>query len=134
MLARMGQRIVCIATALLVPLTACKSGKQATSVPENPQQSSTVLSDIPKLKASGFDYYLLNLSWSPEFCHSHPNAAECGTHAAFVLHGLWPQKNDGFYPENCSSEPGPTDPATYKDIYPDEGLLRHEWQAHGTCS
>ena len=21
-----------------------------------------------------FDYYLLNLSWSPEFCHSHPDS------------------------------------------------------------
>src|SRR3974390_1701145 len=42
-----------------------------------------------------FDYYLLNLSWSPEFCHSHPSAAECAEHATFVLHGLWPQNFDG---------------------------------------
>src|ERR1700740_378358 len=24
-----------------------------------------------------FDYYVLALSWSPEFCHSHLSAAEC---------------------------------------------------------
>lgn len=83
---------------------------------------------------SGFDFYLLNLSWSPEFCYSHPDAVECGAHAAFVLHGLWPQNNDGTYPENCSTAPGPADPAQYNDIYPDAGLLRHEWQTHGTCS
>jgi ribonuclease T2 len=130
----MGQRIVCVITALLVLMEGCRSGRQATPAHGNSEPSSTALNDMPKLTASGFDYYLLNLSWSPEFCHSHPSAVECGAHAAFVLHGLWPQKNDGSYPENCSSESGPVDPAEFKDIYPDEGLLRHEWQTHGTCS
>lgn len=81
-----------------------------------------------------FDYYLLNLSWSPEFCHSHPEATECGQHSTFVLHGLWPQNMDGTYPQNCSTEPGPSNPAEYKDIYADPDLLRHEWRTHGTCS
>jgi ribonuclease T2 len=83
---------------------------------------------------ANFDYYLLNLSWSPEFCHSHPDAAECADHRTFVLHGLWPQNNNGTYPENCSTAPGPADPASFKDIYPDAGLLQHEWRTHGTCS
>ena len=82
----------------------------------------------------GFDFYLLNLSWSPEFCHGHPNATECAAHATFVLHGLWPENTDGSYPERCSSAPGPADPGQFKDIYPDLGLLQHEWQTHGTCS
>ncbi len=47
---------------------------------------------------------------------------------------MWPQNNDGTYPENCSNAPGPSDPTQYKDIYPDQGLLAHEWQTHGTCS
>jgi ribonuclease T2 len=84
--------------------------------------------------ASRFDFYLLNLSWSPEFCYSHPSAAECATHSTFVLHGLWPQNNDGTYPENCSSAPGPPDPTKFNDIYPDQSLLQHEWRTHGTCS
>lgn len=84
--------------------------------------------------AQPFDYYLLNLSWSPEFCYSHPNAAECTQHRAFTLHGLWPQKNSGPFVENCSNAPGPRDPMAYSDIYPDQGLLRHEWKTHGTCS
>src|SRR5208337_4191870 len=33
-----------------------------------------------------------------------------------------------------STMPGPTDPSAYKDIYPDAGLLEHEWRTHGTCS
>ncbi len=81
-----------------------------------------------------FDYYLLNISWSPEFCHSHPEAAECAAHDTFVLHGLWPENNDGTYPESCSNAPGPADPGQYMDIYPEKGLLEHEWKTHGTCS
>jgi ribonuclease T2 len=81
-----------------------------------------------------FDYYLLNLSWSPEFCHSHPAAVECAQRRAFTLHGLWPQNTSGSYPENCSTDPGPRNPAAFNDIYPDPGLLGHEWKTHGTCS
>ncbi|MGA8042237.1 MAG: ribonuclease T2 [Terracidiphilus sp.] len=83
---------------------------------------------------AGFDFYLLNLSWSPEFCYSHPDAAECAEHARFVLHGLWPERMDGTYPENCSTAPGPANPGQFADVYPEAGLLEHEWRAHGTCS
>ncbi|HEX7158433.1 MAG TPA: ribonuclease T2, partial [Edaphobacter sp.] len=84
--------------------------------------------------AQQFDYYLLNLSWSPEFCSTHPNAPECAQHLTFALHGLWPQNADGTYPQNCSNAPGPSDPSQYSDIYPDSSLLQHEWRTHGTCS
>ena len=81
-----------------------------------------------------FDFYLLNLSWSPEFCATHPDKPECATHPGFVLHGLWPQNNDGTYPEHCSDSPGPSNPAAFRDLYLDAGLLNHEWSTHGTCS
>ncbi len=81
-----------------------------------------------------FDYYLLTLSWSPEFCHSHPDKPECQSgHHAFVVHGLWPQYADG-YPEHCSTAPGLANPAEMTDIMPDNGLVAHEWSTHGTCS
>jgi len=115
--------------AILLTFAACKSS--APSTPSGPTSTSERTS-LPI--GSGFDYYLLNLSWSPEFCHSHPDAPECASHSTFVLHGLWPQNYDGTYPENCSSAPGPSDPSAYKDIYPDQGLLQHEWRTHGTCS
>jgi ribonuclease T2 len=112
--------------ALLLSFTSCKSSNTTAN------STSSQHSALPI--GSGFDYYLLNLSWSPEFCHSHPDAPECASHSTFVLHGLWPQNYDGTYPENCSSAPGPAEPSTYKDIYPDQGLLQHEWRTHGTCS
>jgi ribonuclease T2 len=81
-----------------------------------------------------FDYYVLALSWSPEFCHSHPTKPECASGKfGFVVHGLWPQYADG-YPENCSTALGLADPSRMSDIMPDVGLVAHEWTTHGTCS
>ena len=81
-----------------------------------------------------FDYYLLTLSWSPEFCYSHPQKPECQSgHHGFVVHGLWPQYAQG-YPENCSTAAGLANPAEMEDIMPDAGLVAHEWTTHGTCS
>lgn len=81
-----------------------------------------------------FDYYVLALSWSPEFCHSHPASPECEPKRfGFVVHGLWPQYVDG-YPEHCSTQPGLSNPASMTDIMPDASLVEHEWTTHGTCS
>lgn len=102
--------------------------QNATSTPVRSRAKVQLTSD------SSFDFFLLNLSWSPEYCHSHPSAQECAQHKAFVLHGLWPERKDGSYPENCSDAPGPSDPGKYADVYGDAGLLAHEWLTHGTCS
>jgi ribonuclease T2 len=81
-----------------------------------------------------FDYYLLTLSWSPEFCYSHADRPECQSgHHGFVVHGLWPQYMDG-YPEHCSDAAGLANPGEMADIMPDVGLVAHEWSTHGTCS
>jgi ribonuclease T2 len=81
-----------------------------------------------------FDFYLLNLSWSPEFCATHANSPECGRRLGFVVHGLWPQDANGDYPQHCSDAPGPANPRAYTNIIPTESLVMHEWQTHGTCS
>lgn len=121
------------ATLLLLTLLGCNPPTNTATVQpaeRTPQQQPR---DIPTA-AQNFDFYLLNLSWSPEFCYSHPNAAECAQHRAFTLHGLWPQNTSGPFPQHCTDAPGPNNPSQYSDIYPDSGLLRHEWQTHGTCS
>ncbi len=104
--------------------TLPKPTPQTTADPAQQSEATT----------GNFDYYLLNLSWSPEFCQTHATSRECAQHLGFVLHGLWPQNTNGAYPESCSTAPGPQNPAAFSDIYPDPGLLRHEWQIHGTCS
>jgi len=81
-----------------------------------------------------FDFYLLNLSWSPEFCATHETSPECGRGLGFVVHGLWPQDASGDYPEDCSDSPGPANPQALTDLIPTASLVEHEWQTHGTCS
>jgi ribonuclease T2 len=120
--------------ALLPSLTACNPRPAPTPEPKPPARSSQAAAQITPRTPQNFDYYLLNISWSPEYCHSHPADIQCARHSTFVLHGLWPQNADGTYPQNCSNAPGPSDPSQYADIYPDAGLLQHEWKTHGTCS
>jgi len=83
-----------------------------------------------------FDFYLFTLSWSPQFCATTERyAAECHIPKGnFVVHGLWPQFNNGSWPSNCSRERGPSDPASLADLMPDSSLVSHEWYKHGTCS
>ncbi|HEY0801115.1 MAG TPA: ribonuclease T2 [Steroidobacteraceae bacterium] len=84
-----------------------------------------------------FDYYLLSLSWSPAFCLSDPEAAECNgpRRLGFIVHGLWPQYEKG-WPENCNVHQQVPDSVVtgIGDLMPARALVYHEWSAHGTCS
>lgn len=85
-------------------------------------------------QAGKFDYYVLALSWSPEFCYNHADKPECRSgHYGFIVHGLWPQFTEG-YPENCSSQASRAALPEPDDLMPDPELIRHEWETHGTCS
>lgn len=95
---------------------------------------------VPKL-GSGFDFYVLSLSWSPSYCEAEgqeANRQQCGSGRpyGFVVHGLWPQFERGF-PENCpTDEPDVENQATRRlyDIMPSAGLIRHQWRKHGACA
>lgn len=90
-----------------------------------------------------FDFYVLALSWSPGFCdlegdgrsHAREQCA-AGANLGFVVHGLWPQNERG-YPTECG--PAGRTPSRIAmeqaaGLFPSEGLARHEWRRHGTCS
>src|SRR4051794_15572629 len=88
-----------------------------------------------------FSYYLLSLSWAPDFC-AQPNApkdsAECGPghKLGFVVHGLWPQGDAGRGPENCGNA-SPVSQSLVQAMLkyiPTASLIQHEWKTHGTCS
>lgn len=107
--------------------------------------SSTVYAKSHKHNADDtpgqFDYYLLTLSWAPEFCATQGargSSSECGPahHFGFVVHGLWPENEDGSYPQHCaSSSPVSQDIVRQMmPIMPASGLIQHEWSTHGTCS
>ena len=98
----------------------------------------------PEPTPGKFDFYLLNLSWAPEFCttlntltpaeQAARTNGECNAPHAFVLHGLWPQNSDGTFPASCSKRAGPREWERYLDMTPDLDLLKHEWFKHGTCT
>lgn len=86
-----------------------------------------------------FDFYVLSLSWSPTYCaRAHEgDALQCAAARpfAFVVHGLWPQYEHG-YPSSCVVPPPPISKPVVDgmlDVMPSPGLVRHEWDKHGTC-
>ena len=91
--------------------------------------------------APTFSYYLLSLSYAPDFCaqptgNKDPRECGSGRHIGFVVHGLWPQAEGSRGPENCgSASPVAEDivRATLPYI-PTESLIQHEWATHGTCT
>jgi ribonuclease T2 len=86
-----------------------------------------------------FDFYVLAMSWSPGFCALNPrnDSEQCAPDSdlAFVLHGLWPQYQSG-YPAFCSDQQRPTRSQISNAVppFPSEGLVRHQWRKHGSCS
>ncbi len=88
--------------------------------------------------AGHFKYYTFTLSWSPEFCRSHPadkDEPQCKEKREFIVHGLWPECGSG-NPSNCKNG-GVADPIDKQKIYafmPSDFLIQHEWDTHGTCS
>ncbi|WP_299354995.1 ribonuclease T2 [uncultured Shimia sp.] len=92
-------------------------------------------------KAGEFDYYVMALSWSPNWCAIEGDAKrspQCDAAEDFgwVLHGLWPQYHRG-WPENCySPERNPPRWLTEQmaDIMGTSGLAWYQWKKHGRCS
>ena len=92
-------------------------------------------------RAGEFDYYVMSLSWSPNWCAVTGDArddpqCDAGTGLSFTLHGLWPQNEDG-YPSYCRTgarDPSRGDTAAMADIMGGAGLAFYEWKKHGRCS
>lgn len=88
-----------------------------------------------------FDYYVMSLSWSPSWCALEGDARgspQCDASEDFgwILHGLWPQYEQGF-PANCRTTlPAPSRNQTGQmaDIMGTSGLAWHQWNKHGVCS
>jgi ribonuclease T2 len=88
-----------------------------------------------------FDFYVLALSWSPSYCASKGRNADpqqCGIAKppGFTAHGLWPQFERGS-PQDCDIASRNVSREILRmidPVMPSDGLARHEWQKHGTCS
>lgn len=91
--------------------------------------------------AGDFDYYVLALSWTPNWCAAEGDArrdARCerGAGLGWGLHGLWPQYEQG-WPSYCRTthrDPTRAETAAMGQFMGSSGLAWHQWQKHGRCS
>lgn len=92
-----------------------------------------------------FDYFYLVRQWPATFCNDHSCTHSPPKQFTFTIHGMWPQRSDGTWPEFC-------DPsysfsllrvvdllprlARYWPSWagPNRGFWAHEWERHGTCA
>mmetsp|Transcript_5259 Transcript_5259/g.4922 ORF Transcript_5259/g.4922 Transcript_5259/m.4922 type:complete len:277 (-) Transcript_5259:161-991(-) len=105
-----------------------------------------------------FDFYVLSMSYQPEFCDSHRYNHFVGCEnpndfwrSSLTLHGLWPQRSDGTWPATCSNESfsldtvneigmdrflhyWPNTKASPNELKKYTEFWAHEWGKHGTCS
>ncbi len=92
-------------------------------------------------KPGVFDYYVLSLSWSPNWCALEGDARDApqcdvSQDYGWVLHGLWPQYHRG-WPAHCqTAERPPSRRMTREmtDIMGSAGLAWYQWRKHGSCS
>jgi ribonuclease T2 len=118
-------------------LLTATEGLAASQDSQTGSEATLSLTDQPSI-TQDFDYFVLALSWSPDYCASDGinDSQQCsiGKKLGFVLHGLWPQNNQG-YPSSCSSQKlPPSVKAQFPGLYPSDSLFTHEWEKHGTCS
>lgn len=92
-------------------------------------------------RAGDFDYYVMALSYSPNWCARTGNARrdpQCddGRGFTWVLHGLWPQYETG-WPSYCrtgAGDPTRAQTAAMADIMGSSGPAFYQWKKHGRCA
>ena len=92
-------------------------------------------------RAGEFDYYVLALSWSANWCAIEgdaKNSPQCDASEdhGWIMHGLWPQFHRG-YPSFCHTakrQPSRGMTNDMADIMGTGGLAWHQWKKHGTCT
>ena len=123
-------------------LAGCNDTETHIKTKSQPATAPIVAAPKPQpVPEADFDFYVLALSWSPSYCEaegSSANPQQCNAKRpyGFVVHGLWPQFEQGF-PTDCATD-APRVPddlvRSLYDIMPSAGLIGHQWRRHGSCS
>ena len=123
---------------------------------QQPPAPAPARAEAPARSPSSGDY-VLALSWHPAFCERQSRLPECRNERSsdytadhFALHGLWPQdleycgvsnreiglSSDGRWDELPAIDVGTETWAALARVMPgvEDGLERHQWTKHGTCS
>lgn len=141
---RPAQTLRMIAIATLLVATGFVIWVDQRNTPENSGAEATGQTPStlrPNTVGTGFDFYVLALSWSPSYCEAEgaeANRQQCASDRpyAFIVHGLWPQF-ERHYPQNCPTDRTDVPDQALRGLYdliPSAGLIRHQWKKHGSCS
>lgn len=92
-------------------------------------------------RAGDFDYYVLALSWSANWCAKEGDdrndpQCEAGRGVTWVVHGLWPQRETG-WPSYCRTverDPSRGETAAMADVFGGAGQAFYQWKKHGRCA
>ena len=92
-------------------------------------------------RAGDFDYYVLALSWSANWCAEEGDErndpqCEAGRGVTWVVHGLWPQRETG-WPSYCRTverDPSRGETAAMADVFGGAGQAFYQWKKHGRCA
>lgn len=92
-------------------------------------------------RAGDFDYYVLALSWSANWCAKEGDErndpqCEAGRGVTWVVHGLWPQRETG-WPSYCRTverDPSRGETAAMADVFGGAGQAFYQWKKHGRCA
>lgn len=147
-----------LAAAFAAIASQCQKSDKETAPPptqagarveESARESRAAQSrDTSSGRTRNFDFYLLAMTLAPAFCEDgHGSKRECReldaesfARTPLTLHGLWPERREPErYPRDCD---GPQlrlsadVRARMERLMPGarEGLDKHEWRKHGTCS
>ncbi|MEL7344000.1 MAG: ribonuclease T2 [Pseudomonadota bacterium] len=92
-------------------------------------------------RAGDFDYYVLALSWAPNWCAlegDDRNAPQCdaSADAGWILHGLWPQFVNGWpsYCRTSARDPSRSQTRAQADLFGTGGSAWYQWKKHGRCA
>lgn len=91
--------------------------------------------------AGDFDYYVLALSWSAAWCALEGDnrgdpQCDTGRGLTWVVHGLWPQYENG-WPAYCRTperDPSRNRTAEAAATFGGAGSAFYQWKKHGRCS
>lgn len=108
---------------------------------------ATVASTQASLSSSSsdYDFFYFVQQWPSTFCHH--TSCHRAPPPYFTIHGLWPDRFDGSYPQFCKGSAdsfdldgiGPDRQDVMSAVWPsltgpNEGFWGHEWNKHGTCA
>lgn len=109
---------------------------------------------VAELSALKFDYFVFSQEWPGTYCESKASCCQrLKEPVKFSIHGVWPEFNDGSWPECCD---GPAFNMTKVEDLADDlqkywptlycspprqcngkvtgNFWQHEWEKHGTCA